>query len=174
MRLSPEEIAQALMTDYQIRLQDDEIRALRDYFMNKYKTREISQTAFFELLQTKFERKSDPAEARKALHDIKGKLEMEKKSPKGLIAEFNQEHNPDQCSIRTFKIACNSLKVLTQYNIDNLAKHMDKQNDGFISVQDFQAQVSSSFNPDATHKSGSAGGLGQTMGTTGKYNNKWA
>ena len=68
--------------------------------------------------------------------------------------------------MRTFKIAINSLKVLTQYNIDNLAKYMDKQNDGFVSTADFAASVSNAFNADATLKSSNMGGTARS--------NKWA
>lgn len=79
MRLSPEELSAALMQDYQIRLQDDEVRAIRDYFMNKYKTKEISKSAFNELLSTDFKtQKCDTAEARKSLYDVRGRLEVQK------------------------------------------------------------------------------------------------
>ena len=82
-----------------------------------------------------------------------------------MIAEFNTEQS-ELVTVRTFKIALNSLKVLTQYNIDNLAKYMDKQNDGFVSIADFSASVNNAFSADQTMKS-------SNMGATGR-SNKWA
>jgi len=46
----------------------------------------------------------------------------------------------------------NSLKVLTQYNIDNLARFMDKNNEGYISISEFSAAVSNAFTADSTLK----------------------
>lgn len=61
-----------------IKLQDDEVKVIKDYFQNKFKTIQITKAAFRELLNTQFEKKSDAAEARKALYDIKHKLETTK------------------------------------------------------------------------------------------------
>lgn len=138
--------------------------------MNKYKTKEISKTAFIDLLSTEFRsQKCDAAVARKSLYDIRGRVEVMKTTPQRLLAEHSQDGSTDEVSIRTFKIAVNSLKVLTQYNIDNLAKYLDKDNnDGFISANGFAAEVSNAYNSDfnATQK-------GSTMGATGR-SNKWA
>jgi hypothetical protein len=128
-------------------MEADEVKIMRDYFMNKYKSKEISKTAFTELLKTKFENKHDAAEARKALYDVKHKLEVMKMTPMKLIEQvnFNRE---DPITIRTFKSALNSLHVLTQYSIDNLTKFMDKQNSGFITISDVNASINSAFAPD--------------------------
>ena len=44
------------------------------------------------------------------------------------------------------------VKVLTQYNIDNLARFMDKNNEGYISISEFSAAVSNAFTADSTLK----------------------
>ncbi len=63
------------------------------------------------------------------MYDIKHKLETNKSTVQKLIAEFNTDQS-ELITTRTFKLAVNSLKVLSLYNIDNLAKFMDKQNEG--------------------------------------------
>ena len=128
-------------------MEADEVKIMRDYFMNKYKSKEISKTAFTELLKTKFENKHDKAEARKALYDVKHKLEVMKMTPMKLIEQVNI-HREDPITIRTFKKALNSLQVLTQYSIDNLTKFMDNQNSGFITISDVNASINSAFAPD--------------------------
>jgi len=50
------------------------------------------------------------------------------------------EHNSEKTSminLFNFKTAINSLKVLSQINIDNLAKYLDEQNEGYIDVGNF-------------------------------------
>lgn len=59
--------------------------------MNKYKAKEIAKSAFVELIQTNFERKIDQNEARKALFDIRNRLEMNKKSAQSLCGEFSTD-----------------------------------------------------------------------------------
>ena len=70
---------------HKIKMDADEVKIMRDYFMNKYKTKEISKTAFTELLKTKFETKHDKHEAKKSLKDVKHKLEVIKITPVTLI-----------------------------------------------------------------------------------------
>jgi len=80
-RLSAEELRDALISDHGITLHDEEVRTVKDYFQNKYRTQQITKQAFVELLTTKFEQKSDALEARKCLVDVRNKLEMMKKQP---------------------------------------------------------------------------------------------
>jgi len=70
---------------HNIKMDADEVKIMRDYFMNKYKAKEISKTAFTELLKTKFETKHDKHEAKKSLKDVKHKLEVIKITPVTLI-----------------------------------------------------------------------------------------
>ena len=44
-------------------------------------------------------------------------------------------------TLRNFKHALHSLKVLTQYQIDNLTKFLDSDDDGFVSVDKFDAEL---------------------------------
>lgn len=111
-RVSAEELAAGLLSKFQIKLQDDEIRGIKQYFQNKHKSTDIPKSAFVDLLKTTFEKKFDAAEARKALYDIRNRLEVTKVPPQKLIAEFNVDQS-ELVSVRTFKLALNSLKVLT-------------------------------------------------------------
>ena len=58
-------------------------------------------------------------------------------------------------------MALNSLQVLTQYSIENLTKYMDTNNNGFISISHFNAEINSASALDSTQRSG---------GTTRKWN----
>lgn len=104
------------------------------------------------MLTTKFEQKSDGIEARKCLVDVRNKLEIIKKQPQRFLQEFNSEQT-ELINLRAFKLAINSLKVLTQYNIDNLARFMDKNNEGYVSISEFSAALSNAFTGDSTIKS---------------------
>jgi hypothetical protein len=60
-------------------------------------------------------------------------------------------------SVRAFKVAISSLKLLTLPNINNLSKHLDAKNEGFISIGAFEAQVKSAYNPEQTMKNSTMG-----------------
>ena len=53
---------------------DDEVKVIKDYFFNKFKSNQISKNDFEKLLNHKFEKKSDAVDARKALYEIRNKL----------------------------------------------------------------------------------------------------
>jgi Ca2+-binding EF-hand superfamily protein len=84
-RLSAEELKDALNEDHGIVLHEEEVRTVKEYFVNKYRSQQISKQAFVELLTTKFEKKSDGVEARKCLVDVRNKLEMMKKTPQRFL-----------------------------------------------------------------------------------------
>ena len=51
-KLSAQELAVALMKDMNIHLNDDEIMVIKEYFYNRYKTREITKMNFIEVMET--------------------------------------------------------------------------------------------------------------------------
>lgn len=53
-----------------------------------------------------------------------------------LLAKFDTEKNQN-LTLRNFKVGINSLKTLSQYQIDNLTRFLDKQDDGFITIDEF-------------------------------------
>lgn len=162
-RLSAEELRDGLRSQG-VQLQEEEVRVIRDFFVHKYRSNEISKQHFAELLATRFERKVDTIEAKKALSDTRAGLETARISGKKLMGEFNSEQT-ELINVRSFKLALNSLKVLSQYNIDNLAKHLDKNNEGFISIGHFEAEVKAATTT-------AQGSFRATLASTGR-SNKW-
>lgn len=71
-------------------------------------------------------------------------------------------------SLRNFKYALNSIKALSQYQIDNLAKYLDKENDGFISVNEFDVSVRGVAVPLS-----STGSFSNPSASFGKRTEKW-
>ena len=74
MRLSAEELKEALAKDYNVVLDANEVKVCSDYFHQKFKTRQIKKMDFIKLLRTEWDRKHDKAEARESLFAIKNKL----------------------------------------------------------------------------------------------------
>lgn len=95
------------------------------------------------MFQTKFVNKSDEQEAKKSLSSVR-----EKCAQLGVdIKKFMWDHNSEKAekiNLRSFKKAIFELKCLTLYNIENLARYMDNDNEGFISIGNFVAQVNNS------------------------------
>lgn len=56
----------------------------------------------------------------------------------------NNSEKAEKINLRSFKIALNKINCLTLYNIDNLAKNMDTESEGFISINNFIASVNNS------------------------------
>mmetsp|Transcript_46373 Transcript_46373/g.61418 ORF Transcript_46373/g.61418 Transcript_46373/m.61418 type:complete len:136 (+) Transcript_46373:2589-2996(+) len=73
-RLSVEELREAL-SKAGIKIGQDDMAMIRDYFLAKTRTEQINKTDFIELMNTNFERKFDQQAARKSLSDIKLKAE---------------------------------------------------------------------------------------------------
>lgn len=147
-RLSPEELRQGLQRQG-ITLDGDEVQVVREYFQARFSSPEITRQQFAELLSANFSRKCDAGEARKALSDLKGKFDSMKhlgKTAKQLLSEFNPEKT-ELISQRAFKQALHSLRSLSYYAIDNLTKHLDHNNEGFISIGDFDASVARAAAP---------------------------
>ena len=110
-------------------------------------------------MSTTFERKFDQAAARKSLSDVKMKAEemkMDRQRLQEMVQGFNDQRT-EIINIANFKKAINSMKCLDQYAIDNLAKYLDENNEGFISISSFivktnNASMSSSFRSTLTNK----------------------
>ena len=73
-----------------------------------------------------------------------------------MVQGFNDQR-AEIINIANFKKAIHSMKCLDQYAIDNLAKYLDENNEGFISISSFivktnNASMSSSFRSTLTNK----------------------
>ena len=87
----------------------------------------------------------------------------------------------ERLSLRNFKHALHALKVLTQYQIDNLTKYLDKADDGFIAVEVFEetlrlvhAPAAGSFGATLGHStSGNNLSMGGANSVSGRRDQKW-
>ena len=72
--ISAEELRDGLATAG-IRMSDDDVAMIKEYFRVKTRREQINRQDFLTLMSTTFERKFDQAAARKSLSDIKMKAE---------------------------------------------------------------------------------------------------
>ena len=162
--LSAEELRAAL-EKHGIPMTDEDVAMIRQYFRNKTGRDTINRQGFIELMSAQFERKCDANAARKSLYDIRVQavdLEMDNQGLYDRVQSFNMQRSehlprPEKINIVGFKKAVNSLKCLDQYAIDNLAKHVDDQNEGFITVDSFvylvfNSRAQTSFRTTLTNK----------------------
>ena len=175
-RLSAQELAVALRNDMRIDLTEEEVQAIRDYFKNKHNSNEIGELDFITLMNMKFTRQFDEGEAKRAMVIIKQRVG---KTAKMICRDFDVE-GIERLSLRNFKHALHSLRVLTQYQIDNLTKYLDKADDGFIPTEVFEETMRLVHVPLGGTLGQSASGnnlhqmsIGGTSAVSGKRENKW-
>lgn len=159
-RLSAEELAQALKNDMKLDLQDDEINAIREYFRNRHNSLEINELDFITLLNVKFIRTFDEVDAKKCLSLLKHRIYQASGRTATMICAPYDSEGVKRLSLRNFKHALHSLKVLNQFQVDNLTKYLDKEDDGFISVDLFDAELRNAQNMQI----GGASGAGASFG----------
>ena len=154
---------------------DDEIGALRDYFKNKHQSTEIGELDFIALINMKFEKVFDDIEAKRTLGLIKQRVYMTQGRTAMMICNEYDVEGLHKLTLRNFKHALHSLRLLTQFQIDNLAKYMDTENDGYVSIDKFDVEIRGAVISGATtsalSRSGS-GSLGTSM-VSGKRKQKW-
>ncbi len=158
-KLSADELAFALKNDMRMELGPEEVHAIKDYFKNKHNSVEISELDFISLMNMKFTRQFDEAEAKRALIIIKQRIN---KNAKMICREFDVE-GIERLTLRNFKYALHSMKVLSQYQIDNLSKYLDKGDDGFVAVDVFEDALRLVHAPNAS--------FGGTLGNSASGNN---
>ena len=139
-KLSAEELSKALQLDMNIKLTDDEVQSIKEYFINKHHSSEIRKMDFIDLINTKFERHFDTEEAKQSLITVKQKLASMNSTVTNILTPFDQEKT-GRLSLRNFKVAVHQLHCLNQYGIDNLARYMDKENEGFIAINQVDVAV---------------------------------
>jgi Ca2+-binding EF-hand superfamily protein len=158
-RLSTQELATALGNDMRINLTEEEIQAIKDYFKNKHNSTEIGELDFITIMNMKFSRQFDEPEAKRALLIIK---QRSGKSTKMICREYDVE-KIEKLTLRNFKHALHALRVLSQYQIDNLTKYLDKYDDGFIAIDVFEEALRLVHAPTQ--------GFGGTLGHSASGNN---
>ena len=127
------------------------------------------------MMNTKFIRQFDEPEAKRALVVIK---QRSNKSAKMICKEYDVE-NIDKLTLRNFKHALHALKLLSQYQIDNLTKYLDKADDGFIPIEVFEEALRLVHAPANLGNSTSGNNLqhntsiGGASHISGKRESKW-
>jgi Ca2+-binding EF-hand superfamily protein len=150
-RLSADELASALQKDMKIVLAEDEIMAIRQYFKNRHNSTEIGELDFIALINTKFERVFDEPEAKRSLALIKQRVYgAQGRTAQMVCQEFDTE-GLRKLSLRNFKHALHSTRALTPYQVDNLTKYLDQENDGFISIDRFDVEIRGAPNHNSSN-----------------------
>lgn len=81
---------------------------------------------------------------------MKTKIESQSSfNAQSLLHDFNRQKS-EQINLIDFKRAINYLKVLSLSEIDNLAKFMDNDNNGYIATSDFVTKVRNSIAAQST------------------------
>ena len=124
-----------------ITLGEDEVSAIKEYFRNRHHSTDIGELDFISLLNTKYTRTFDDPEAKRSLAIIKQRIYVSLGKTAAMICQEYDVEGLKRLSLRNFKHALHSLKVLTQYQIDNLTKYLDANEDGFISVDRFDVEL---------------------------------
>ena len=141
--LDADELTDALQKNKLLTTKEDD-KILKQYFRDHYNSNEITKEEFIHMMkkftEKKAQRKFVEADAKRALVDVKNKVNQLNTSTTALLRANNPE-STELMNIASFKLAINSLACLTPTDIDNLAKFMDEKNEGFVSIGSFDAKV---------------------------------
>lgn len=160
MMMSAAELQHAVKELLQWDLSADEVKVLHEYFRAKHRRSEIRKMEFQELLKKASVRKYDSGEARAALLTLRSHLQKTGHNIEpALTSVFRGE-----ATLRGFKLAIFGLNCLTSQQINNLAKYMDRHNNGMIKIVDVTLALHSpeKYDPKTLMSDGS---LSQTRGS---------
>lgn len=118
----------------------DEVQALKKYFIAQYGSSEISRHNFNELINHDFKSPCDSTLAANTLFQINSKLRGQGDTATTLLKPFNVDKDGG-ISLRNFKCAMNSLQAASRHEIDNVCRYLDSDNDGFIYISEFESAL---------------------------------
>lgn len=158
-------------------MEKEDIQAIQEYFKNRHNSNEIGALDFMSLMNMKFTRVFDENEAKRTLALIKQRIPQTAKQ----ICKEQDPEGIQKLTLRGFKISLHKLKLLNQFQIDNLAKYLDMEDDGFIAVDRFDVELR---NTHVANQNASFGNTlnqsasGSTLGFKGtnvsaKHKSKW-
>ena len=139
--MSAEELKRALKELLQFDISPEEVVTLREFFKAKYRRSEIRKAEFTQLLAQQPERKYDSKLAKSALSKVKLELAKTGRAVEQLLTPAAQKEFPGFINLRAFKLTIFTLGVLTQQQVNNLAKYMDRYNTGMIAVKDVRTAL---------------------------------
>lgn len=144
--MSATELASALRETLKYELTPDEISTMADFFRHRFRRAEINRAQFDDLLNTTWVRKWDAKPARAALKAIKDKLKEQGRQIDSVLASERRARR-DRVPLRAFKRAVYQLGAITQQQVNNLAKYLDRHDDGMIWVQDVKEALRGNYDP---------------------------
>lgn len=144
--MSATELASALRETLKYELTPDEISTMADFFRRRFRRAEINRAQFDDLLNTAWVRKWETKPARAALKAIKDKLKEQGRQIEAVLAT-ERRNRQDRVPLRAFKRAVYQLGAITQQQVNNLAKYMDRHDDGMIWVQDVKDALKDKYDP---------------------------
>ena len=145
--MSAKELAIAVRATLKYELSPDEVNTMSDYFRARFKRAEVNKAQFGDLLSTAWVRKWESKRARAALAAIRAKLKEQGRQIEAVLAT-EARLTMDQVPLRAFKRAIYQLGAVTQQQVNNLAKYLDRYDDGMIRTADVKlALTSDKFDP---------------------------
>ena len=150
--MSATELQKALKDLLKFEMSPEEVKTMHEFFRAKFKRSEVRKAEFAELINKQTVRKYEPKEAKSALAAIKGQLQKDGRTIEAALGNADSSY-PGEISIRGFKLAIFSLGCLNQQQINNLAKYMDRHNNGMIKISDVHMAVySDKYDPKTLSK----------------------
>jgi len=115
---------------------NEEVKTMHEFFRAKFRRPEVRKAEFAELINKQPVRKYDSKGAKYSLNLLKKHLQKSGKHIETVLNTQKAIEFPDEICLRGFKISVYSLGVMTQQQVNNLAKYLDKANNGMIKVAD--------------------------------------
>lgn len=110
----------------------EEVATMHEFFRAKFRRSEVRRAEFAELINKQSVRKYDSKAATTALARVKAELRKSNRNIEALLTAAAQKEFPGLVNLRAFKLTVFTLGILTQPQVNNLAKYMDRRNDGMI------------------------------------------
>ena len=139
---------------------------MREFFRAAFRRSEVRRTEFAELLNKQSVRKYEPKPAKTALARIKVELRKTNRTIESLLSPVAQKDFPGHVNLRAFKLTIFTLGILTQPQVNNLAKYMDRRNDGMIQI----AEVALAVDTDKYSPQAPAPAKGASGRSSNRYN----
>ena len=114
---------------------------MHEFFRAKFRRSEIKRAEFAELVKKDFVRKYDSKSAKSSLYTVKKYLEKIGRNIEEILNTQRALEFPDEVCLRGFKMAVFSMNVLTQQQVNNLAKYLDRRNNGMIRIAEVREAI---------------------------------
>lgn len=134
--MSAKELKVALKELLQFDVSPEEVMTMQEFFKAKYRRSEIRKAELTQLLAQTPVRKYDSNLAKSALSKVKLELRKTNRTVEQLLGPAAQKEFAGSINLRAFKLTIFTLGVLTQQQVNNLAKYMDRANTGMIAIKD--------------------------------------